>query len=231
MTVSFYDFSDHLQETHNNSPLSHDFPEAIDPLEFDVQAALDVIDSERSTEGQESRRAITAVHFVPRTQECVIALNTGELLVYHPKNVQTAQQTKDVHDIELQLLKNITVEPWKKLAPYFALSRTEKETIVSIAVSEIGKLTCLHSKNSVWLTPVKGFVATAYSDGALYVINMRGPTMLHRPTKRRRRSSRSSKHSFSLHRIVDFTAEIDTIVSLTWTISTVDDGEVPRLYT
>jgi len=229
LTVNFYDFSDHLQETHNNSPLSHDFPEAIDPLEFDVQAALDVIDSERSTEGQGSRRTITAVHFVSRTQECVIALNTGELLVYHPKNVQTAQQTKEVHDIELQLLKNITVEPWKKLAPYFALSRIEKETIVSIAVSEIGKWTCLHSKISMWLTPVKGFVATAYSDGALYVIDMRGPTLLHRPTKPRQRSSRSSKHSFSLHHIVDFTAEIDTVASLTWTVSPVDDGEVFRL--
>jgi len=144
LTVSFYDFSDQLQETHNNSPLSHDFPEAIDPLEFDVQAVLDVIDGEHRIEG--SRRTITAVHFVSRTQECVIALNTGELLVYHPKNVQTAQQIKEVHDLELHLLKNIMVEPWKKLAPYFAFSRIEKETIVSIAVSEIGKLTCLHLK-------------------------------------------------------------------------------------
>jgi len=226
LTVSFYDFSDQLQETHNNSPLSHDFPEAIDPLELDVQAVLDVIDSERSPEGQGPRRTITAVHFVSRTQECVIALNTGELLVYHPKNVQTVQQIKKIHDIELQLLKNITVEPWKKLAPYFALSRIEGETIVSIAVSEIGKLTCLHSKIFVWLTPVKGFVATAYSDGALYVIDMRGPTLLHGPTKSRRRPSRSSKHPLSIHHIVDFSNEIDTIASLTWTISPVDNGEV-----
>lgn len=156
MTVSFYDFSDQLQETHNDSPIPHDFPEAIDPLEFDVQAVLDVIDSEHSTEGQASKRTITAVHFASQTQECAIALNTGELLVYHPKNVRGVQRSKEeVHDPELQLLTNITVEPWRKLAPYFALSRIEGGTIVSIAISEIGKLTCLHSKNFMWFTPVK----------------------------------------------------------------------------
>ncbi|KAF5352734.1 hypothetical protein D9756_005911 [Leucocoprinus leucothites] len=204
LTISFYDISGQLQQAPDNSPLLHDFPETIDPLEINLQTVLDVIDSKESVgAADEPTRSIIAAHFAPSTLECTITLNTGELLVYQSKSDLKSQPVNDsAHDPELRLLKHVTVEPWRKLAPYFALGRTEGGKILSVAISEIG------------------FIAAAYSDGALYVIDMRGPTLLHKPTKAGRRFSKSSRHSFGFHHITDTSAEADAVASLTWTIRT-----------
>lgn len=126
-----------------NTPLLHDFPESIDALEIDLQPALDIIDSEGAVNAVDgATRSIVTTHFSPPTLECAIALNTGDLLVYRRKPT-SVRQVDETHDTELRLLKHVIVEPWRKLAPYFALRRSEGGSIVSVALSEIGKLVAL----------------------------------------------------------------------------------------
>ncbi|KXN88842.1 hypothetical protein AN958_06711 [Leucoagaricus sp. SymC.cos] len=202
LVVTFYDISSQLLHAPDDTPLSHDFPEPIDSLEIDLQTALDVIDGELHEFESYSTRSITGTQFVATTLECAITLSTGELLVYHPRPAQSANPAGDQ---ELRLLNYVAVEPWRN-------SRIEGESITSFSISEIG------------------FIAIAYTDGSLFVIDMRGPTVLHRPTKPIRRSSKSSKHSsFSFHHFVESTAETNAINSLTWAISGIDKDPKPLI--
>lgn len=83
-------------------------------------------------------RAITETHLAVGSTECAIVLSTGELIVYRSRSTLTTQGTNDLQDRELKSLTHISVEPWKRLVPYFALIAPERGGVQTVAISEIG---------------------------------------------------------------------------------------------
>ncbi|KAL0951628.1 hypothetical protein HGRIS_008309 [Hohenbuehelia grisea] len=193
LTVKFDDISAQLLIGSEETPLSADFPDALPHLTIDLgPVVLDpAVTAKLSTAGN---HRIESVQLAPESLECIVGLQSGELLIYRPK-AESHQLAlfRQAADEDVVILSHVPTPEHVKYHPYLMLA-PRKGPFTAYAICDIG------------------FFAAAYPDGSLIVVDMRGPTVILRHGQNMKAQGR---HSIGLHISRN---SIDPIGSLTWTI-------------
>lgn len=118
------------------------------------------------------------------------------MLVYRLDQGEAPSSSQPVlDDKELVGLSHISPQPGRKFRPAFALIAGHG-TICAFALSDIG------------------FLASAYADGSLFVVDMRGPKIILRDTSGTKEENHSLLHGH----------QANPVVSLTWTVTGTSTG-------
>ncbi|KAL4069845.1 lethal giant larvae like, C-terminal-domain-containing protein [Scleroderma yunnanense] len=188
-TVRFHDISPQLLLSTRESPMKTDFPHSFDELTINVSMVL--ADPQIGESTQLGCLRVQSVHLAQESLECLIALESGEVLVYRFQSTREVQHAIKESDKEITLF-DPSLAFGCKFSPYLMLHRRASET-TSYSLSDIG------------------FLAVGYADGSVKAVDLRGPSILRLPPidpLPKGRLSRSHDSSIA-----------DRIISLTWTVS------------
>ncbi|KAF9502306.1 hypothetical protein BDN71DRAFT_1437870 [Pleurotus eryngii] len=204
LTVQFENFSSQLlMGTQTGGCVEHDFPESLPHLKINLNTVIvDPAVASRSKFASPPR--IDSIYLTSESLECLVTLHSGELFVYKPKPDEFEFEKpllREAKDEEIVILSHISTGTSAKYAPNFMLS-PGRGLLTAYAICDIG------------------FVASAYADGSLYIVDMRGPTVILRHDPARKSKSRHSIAS-ALSRHSASTYPVD---SLTWSICTLSTG-------
>ncbi|KAJ8494736.1 hypothetical protein ONZ45_g13123 [Pleurotus djamor] len=172
LTVHFADLSSQLLMG-SEERIQSNFPSPLTHLKIDLNVVL----TEPSVASHLSSPQISSTYLTSESLECLIALRTGEVFVYRPKpdNYETPM-FRSSEDDELVILSHVPTHSTSKFSPHFMLA-PGRGPVSAYALCDIG------------------FLATAYADGTIYIVDMRGPRVILRydPVENSR-----SRHSFAL---------------------------------
>ncbi|KAF9041832.1 hypothetical protein BDZ89DRAFT_1060198 [Hymenopellis radicata] len=204
LTVHFYDMSTQLLLTVRPDPVDFDFPNPLPHLTIDLNLLVyDPAVAERIVPRSDLPVAIHSVHFASESLEVVVTLSTGDLFVFRLYSGQhdPGAYRKSTNP-EFVYLDHLTLGRGYRYSPFVMFSPA-KGSITACANCDVG------------------FMAVGYSDGSLYVIDLRGPTILLRQGP----ESKAKRHSIVPlgHR------SVDPITSLTWTVSPLSTDKNPGL--
>lgn len=141
---------------------------------------------------------IKSIQLATECLEIGIVLQTGEIAIYkldHGEGPSTSQAT--LEDKELISLSHIPPRPGSKYRPS-VIFVPGRGSVSAFALSDIG------------------FFASAYADGSLFVVDMRGPKIILRDTSGTKEENRSMFHGH----------EANPVVSLTWTVTGLGPGRL-----
>ncbi|KAI0275129.1 hypothetical protein BC834DRAFT_965566 [Gloeopeniophorella convolvens] len=201
LTVRFLDISVQLLIPTPSSPFTSAFPRVLPNLTIDVLALIGSPEVTAHTPpGFAEHARIEDVQFTGEALEVGIVLTGGEVVVYRMVDRQNPD-ARQLSDRQLVSLEHIPVAEGLRFKPYFMVKA--EAPLTALAMSDIG------------------FVAAAYANGALCIIDMRGPRIMLHATK----PQPSHRHSF-MHRN---SASADAISSLAWSISGIKQGSTYTL--
>ncbi|KAF9486583.1 hypothetical protein BDN70DRAFT_846519 [Pholiota conissans] len=220
LSVRFFDFSSQLLLSNptSNSLLENDWPEALP--KFTISLA-EVFDDSRIADlliTPIHKTSIQSVDVAQEAQECAIALTSGEVLVYHPRESRSSPSSPNISsDAQIVMLDHVYSPPGSDMVPFFMLT-SEKGPVETFALSDIG------------------FLAVSYQNGALVILDMRGPRIMYASEK-----AKKGRHSViilpqvhlpvaggSINPIsLGHDSGVDIIRSLTWTVGSLEKD--PRL--
>ncbi|KAI0705856.1 lethal giant larvae like, C-terminal-domain-containing protein [Cytidiella melzeri] len=203
LTVRFRDLSAQLLVSSDTAPLQTDFPAPLPELTIDLLTILaePPISSRTSPKLVEEAR-ITSSCLATQSLECAIVLHTGEIAVFRQgSSTQEGLSHRELGDPELISTSHIPVPFDRKFHPSF-LMFAKRGPVTACSLSDIG------------------FLASAFQDGSLFVVDMRGPTVI----SRRLPEETANKRRSFLHR-----SEPDPVRDLTWTIVGTDADPTPRI--
>ncbi|THH21204.1 hypothetical protein EW146_g293 [Bondarzewia mesenterica] len=203
LSIRFLDVSVQLQIPSTSAPLTTAFPNYLPALTIDVLALLAFpAVASRVAPGLVNRARVQDVQFTNESLEIAAILSSGDVIVYRLRDGPQDDVThRQLQDKQLVLLEHVSVEEDLRYKPFFMVTSTVPST--ACAISDIG------------------FLAVAYADGSLSVVDMRGPNIIiHVPNEQERKSKR---HSL-LHRAY----EADAVTCLTWTICNISSDPIPR---
>ncbi|KAF9015685.1 WD40 containing snare-dependent exocytosis protein [Cyathus striatus] len=187
LSIRFHDMSSQLLMSQKTEPIQHHFPDSIQELVIDLQPLL---------ARKNSNVSITGFEFAEESFEIAVALSSGEIVFYRPITSFTSSRS-DVLDKEISLVLEENIISDKTTAPYFAFN-AERGHPVTIAMSSIG------------------FVAVSYEDGALYIIDMRGPRVLLRPAESQKKHKKTPSVTFGTRH--HDSGQHDLATALSWVI-------------
>lgn len=140
LSIRFFDFSSQLllPNPTSNSLLENDWPEALPKLTIKLD---DVFDDPRIADllvTPIQNISIRSIEVAPEALECAVILQSGEVLVYHPRESRPKPSSPKISaDAQIVLLDHIYSPPGSKLVPFFMLT-AEKGPIETCALSDIG---------------------------------------------------------------------------------------------
>ncbi|KAF7337490.1 WD40 containing SNARE-dependent exocytosis protein [Mycena sanguinolenta] len=190
--VQFHDMSAQLLVA-SGAPIENHFPKPLPGLTIDLQTVLTTSAIVQKTSPSFLEHAIVhTAHLARQSLECAVQLASGEVIVYRLKaEIPQSHQFAETQDEELVPLGHVLTPDDSRFAPYFLL--TTGKPVSAFAISDIG------------------FLAVAYSE-SLIVVDMRGPRVILRRGRDKKKDRMSALHS----------ADHAHISSLTWTISTIE---------
>ena len=189
------------------------FPNFLPELTIDLVPVLadPVVSTRTSPKFVEDSRIVSS-HLAPQSLECAVVLQNGAVVVHQLARAanKELQVQRELDDAELVSVAHVTAGAGRRFQPYFVML-AERGPVTALGISDIGTST------RTWeyirfSQSFLGFLAVAYADGSLFVVDMRGPRLLLRSTGERR--------SF-LHR-----GEADPVQALTWTVSGTDSSKL-----
>ncbi|EKM61629.1 uncharacterized protein PHACADRAFT_169080 [Phanerochaete carnosa HHB-10118-sp] len=202
LTVRFRDLSAQLLQSSDTNPLRARYPNPLPSLTLDVLALL----ADPSVASQTSPKLVEEAHIVslqlaPQSLECAVALKSGEVTIFRMAGVPAGEAAipRTLDDTELISATHVCTGEHRRFQPHFLLS-TRRGPVSAVALSDIG------------------FLATAYEEGAIFIVDMRGPRILLRETSDRAGRRRSFLRSHA-----------DPVVSLVWTVAGTDGDIFPRV--
>ncbi|KAJ3988441.1 WD40 containing snare-dependent exocytosis protein [Lentinula detonsa] len=195
LSVQVWDVSAQLLHKFKPDPVDCDFPNPLPNFTIDTNIVL--MAPSVAPKLRTQNHTIQYVKLAPESLECAVVLSSGIIIVYRlvpPPG--TLPSFEELPDPELVSLKHISPGADSKFTPYFALLPTRGQ-VSACAIADVG------------------FLAVAYPDGSLFVIDMRGPTIILRHSIKAK-----SRHSIGIHMSTE-----DAVICLEWTISPVDKDE------
>ncbi|KAI0081067.1 hypothetical protein K474DRAFT_1656898 [Panus rudis PR-1116 ss-1] len=202
LTVRFQELNARRLVSSEEAPLTASFPNPLPALTIDLACVL--ADSEivaRTSPRFADEALIDSVHFAIESLETAVTLKTGELFLYRSVHGEsTPGMPKQLEDRELVSLQHASVQPGRRYKPMFALM-PERGRVAAFALSDIG------------------FTAASYTDGSLFVVDMRGPKVILRVVS----DGKGEKHSF-LHK-----HEPDPFTSLAFAVSGTATERIPQV--
>lgn len=160
------------------------------------------------------------MHLATESLECAIVLVTGELFLYRLTSTGRADPLHiETEDKELLIVEHVLSQSNQKYHPYFMLA-PGLGAVTSCALSDIGRLIRMLIHTIVYICI--GFLATAYADGSLFIVDMRGPKIVlhvgHNATKHKHLPVYPGKNS----------SRSDTVNCLSWTVCGLSKGTLTR---
>lgn len=194
-----------------------DFPRSLGHLTININATLADPQLRKDRE-YHCNPEVLSVQLARESLECLIALKSGDVLIYRllPQN-EVQHPTTEVDERIVLFDAEMTCN--SKFRPYMMLRRRPTQ-VTSCSLCDIGG-SAFHSVLRTNYPP--GFLAVGYSDGTVVVIDLRGPSILHVPQTDHPRKVHSHNSRES--------SETGEIVSLTWTISGLHSGEINLQFT
>ncbi|KAJ7103251.1 WD40 containing snare-dependent exocytosis protein [Mycena belliarum] len=192
--LQFHDISAQLLITSDSTPIENHFPNPLPGLTIDLRTLLtDAAVVKRTSPSFLAHAIVQSAYLARQSLECAVQFASGELVVYRLKSdPANAPRFTETHDDELVPLEHVLSSDDARFSPYFLL--TTGKPVSACAISDIG------------------FLAVAYTDH-LIVVDMRGPRVI----LRRGRDKKNNRISVHLH-----TSEANSIMSLTWTVTTTE---------
>ncbi|KAJ3721812.1 lethal giant larvae like, C-terminal-domain-containing protein [Lentinula raphanica] len=188
LSIHLWDVSAQLLHKFKPDPIDCEFPNPLPNLTIDTNLVLTTPSVASKLLTPELK--IQTVELAPDSLECAVVFSSGLVIIYRLVSPPNTVPFEDLPDAELVSLKHLSPDSSKsKFSPYFALLPTRGQ-LSACAIADIG------------------FLAVAYADGSLFVVDMRGPTIILRHGIKTK-----SRHSLGLHMGQD-----DAIVCLEWTI-------------
>ncbi|KAI0046614.1 hypothetical protein FA95DRAFT_1582978 [Auriscalpium vulgare] len=188
-----------------SSPFTSACPRLLPALTIDVFSVLGAPNIVAATpHGLMEQARINGAYLTTEALEVAVTLNSGEVIVYQLRD-QPGLGARERHlkDSRLVSLEHLPVDEGLRFKPCFML--TCSSPLSAFATSDIG------------------FLAAAYLDGSLSVVNMRGPSiMLHIDFESQRQKN---KHSILLHK----SPTVDPVADLAWTICNLKSDLTPRV--
>ncbi|KAI0931535.1 hypothetical protein AcV5_005001 [Taiwanofungus camphoratus] len=210
--VHFQDISSQLLVSSMDAPLHDSFPSPLPMLTLELEPVLldpslhsspsypsthvstgsILSDNGRDEDGDSENTQIASVYLASQSLECVTVLTNGTLLLYRLDmgDTDSSNFRKHLPDEELVSLEHIAVRSGLRYRPCLGV-RTSKGRVSACALSDVG------------------FLAVAFTSGALFILDLRGPRIMLRNTP----SSNGDKPSFLYH-----SHEPDPIICLTWAV-------------
>ncbi|KAF9074911.1 WD40 containing snare-dependent exocytosis protein [Rhodocollybia butyracea] len=192
LSVRMWDSSALLLHKFRPNPIDCEFPNPLSHLSIDVNAVLTA--ASVAPKMQDQNPTIQFVEMASESLECAVVLSTGMVVVYQlsssPNHLPPSEELPDPELLSLKHLASMD----SKFSLYVALSPSTSK-VSACALADIG------------------FLAVSYTDGSLYVVDMRGPKVILRVTKPK------SRHSIHMG------SDIDIVSSLLWTISPLEKDE------
>ncbi|CAL1694488.1 unnamed protein product [Somion occarium] len=202
LTIRFQDLTARLLLSSDTSPLTNAFPNPLPALTINLTTILaDPAVATRATPKFLEEARIQSVQFASESRECGIILQTGEIALYRLAHGETPTGIATMsEDKELVSLQHLHPQPGDKFHPIFMLM-AGRGAVAAVGLSDIG------------------FLAASYADGSLFVVDMRGPTIILRDMSGTRAGKQSLRHR----------REEDPVVSLTWTVTGTASDPTPRI--
>ncbi|KIY73582.1 hypothetical protein CYLTODRAFT_365694 [Cylindrobasidium torrendii FP15055 ss-10] len=194
LTIRFYDASTQLLLPVHPEPIDCDFPDPLAHLTIDVTAALsDPSVASRVLPTSSIPVGIHSVHFASESLDVAVVLTTGDLLFYRLSQDQRRLNIqRDLDDNAYVSLEHLNFTPSSRYIPACLFSPVQGQ-VTAFALSDIG------------------FLSVGYANGALFIIDLRGPsTMLYSNPFSQRRSRAS---------FIPGHRSVDPVASLTWAAS------------
>ncbi|KZV70969.1 hypothetical protein PENSPDRAFT_578479 [Peniophora sp. CONT] len=193
-TIRFLDVSVQLLVPPAGDLLVSPFPTTMPSLSIDPLSVLSHPSiCDRYHINPQQLPTVQSVQFLAEALEVAIVLSTGAVILYRLNGSRMSSQERPLDDLELASLEHVPVSTGLRFHPILMVLPVEP--VSSFALTSIG------------------FAAVGYTSGALIIIDLRGPSVIHREgsDKQPRRHSLGS----ILHK---HAANADTVISLTWTI-------------
>ena len=218
LTVRFQDISAHLLKPDSPS-VEKTFPNLLPDLTIDVTDVL--VDPRVSAQIPNlilHQARIDSVHLSRESFECAIVLQTGHAVIYRLcSELRENIPQKELSDKELINLEHVPFRGGRRYSPFLMID-AGKGCMTAFASSDIGAILCSHIIPRPDLT--SGFLAAAYGNGFLFIVDLRGPRIL---LRRGQDTKPNSKETRGLH-LRNHSGHLDPIGSLTWTISAIGTG-------
>ncbi|KAJ3908951.1 WD40 containing snare-dependent exocytosis protein [Lentinula edodes] len=195
LSVQIWDVSAQLVQKFKPDPIDCEFPNSLPNLTIDTNVVLMAPFVASKLPVQD--HTIQYVRMAAESFECAVVLSSGMVILYQfTSPPDPLPPFEELLDPELLSLRHVFPSPdsTSRFSPFFALSPNRGQ-VSACALADVG------------------FLAVAYADGCLFVIDMRGPTVILRHGVKAK-----SRHSIGLHVGTD----TDPITSLEWTISPID---------
>ncbi|KAF5388500.1 hypothetical protein D9757_004730 [Collybiopsis confluens] len=196
LSVRIWDVSAQLLHKFKPEPVDCEFPSPLPNLTIYIKPVLTAAFVKSKMLAYNAN--IQMVKLASESLECAVVLSTGMVLVYRLVDGSgDIPSEQECPDRELISLTHLSPSNGSRFTPYFALF-PDKGPVSACALADIG------------------FIAVAYTNGALYVVDMRGPTIILRHSARAK-----SRHSIGIH----LGSEAGIVTSLEWTISSFAQDE------
>jgi len=140
LSVHFFDLSTQLLIPSNGDSINHEWPEHLPGLTISPNELLDDPTFVEILGDSINNISVHSVQVAPEGLECAIALNSGDVLIYHPSsNRNNPSSLKKSTDPHIMLLTHINPKPGHRLAPYFIFT-AKRGPVETFALANTGKL-------------------------------------------------------------------------------------------
>ena len=161
------------------------------------------------------------VQFLAEALEVAVVISTGAVILYRVDANRLSAEERPLDDLELASLEHVPVSAGLRFHPFLMILPVEP--VSSFAHTSIGTFNRFPSTHCGHLNYSIGFAAVGYASGALLMIDLRGPSVIHRVGT----DKQSHRHSLGsiLHK---HSTGSDAMVSLTWTVCGSRSGKCTR---
>lgn len=140
LTIRFYDISAQLLDGLKPTPIKNNFPNSLPPLTIDLKLLfMDPFVSRRTSPTILDCARIDSVSLAQESQDVVVTLQTGQVVVYRLSSHQMAKSSRGVSNELLLLLEHVPVQPGDRFSPYFMLTPGAGR-VEACAISDLGEL-------------------------------------------------------------------------------------------
>jgi syntaxin-binding protein 5 len=213
-----------LLATSESFQIETHFPRPLPDLTIDFKFILtDPLVSARMSPTTLQQTHFALVRIASESLECALILQSGEIVVYRLSSGPHEEAPhREASDNELIILEHIPRCHDRRFFPFLLLA-PDKGAVTAFSLSDIGR-TLLQIVVGPTYFLFLGFLASAYADGSLLVVDMRFPRIL---LRHEQQSQAKSRHIVSLHP-KRHSKSVDLVDSLTWTVTTVGSGMFHR---
>ncbi|KAF7966227.1 hypothetical protein HWV62_39499 [Athelia sp. TMB] len=172
-----------------DTQLEHHFPNPLDALTVDLAPVLtDSSASKHMAPTLPSKTAISFCRLGAQSLDCAVILTTGELVMYQFTDRTDQGKHRQSESEDILVLEHVPRLRSGRYHPYFMLA------------AALGPVTACELCDTA-------FLAIAYADGSLFIMDTRMPGVIHRESKSKQKR---------LH-LLGKNSEVDIFTCLTWT--------------